>query len=171
MQTVEVAKLNKSILDELYADLKGSTDPGGAMEGDFFRYEIFAKRLIAAEYGRPDAVTWALEWHAGLLKDRAEKAQLEEQRINRREDEKRQANSEFLSGRVGNRIYQAFLDTVEVPADVKNNVAYFAFHSDRTVEFNKSNCGLSFPDFVRNYADQHLSDRVKKQMSVSPIMI
>jgi hypothetical protein len=163
MQEVVEAEVSKVILADLYADLKGAADSGGIMEGDAFRYEMFARRLVAAEYGRQDAVKWALEWHTDLIKERAEKVRAMQEKIDLREAENAHSRSEFLAGRVGNPLYQAFLDTVENPADVKNNVDYFAFHSEMLLEFQKSPCGLTFLQFLRNYADQHLSERVKSQ--------
>lgn len=160
---VAVTEISKEVLDVLFADLKGAVADGGWMEGNYFRYEMFARRLVAAEYGRQDAVKWALEWHADLQKERAERLRVQQEQIAQREAQLQHGRAELAAGRCGNPLYQAFLDTTEEPASLKDNVPYFTFHSRMMAEFNKHGEGVTFLQFVRNYADQHLAVRLKRQ--------
>ncbi|MBS4020029.1 MAG: hypothetical protein KGZ68_17540 [Dechloromonas sp.] len=64
----EVEGLPRAIAEALYEDLKVRSKPGGDMAEDAFRFEMFARRIVAAEYGRPDAVDWAKSWYEQLIK-------------------------------------------------------------------------------------------------------
>ena len=165
-------ELTTEALEMLRIDLKAMAQPGGTMEHDAFRYDMFAKRLNAAEYGRQDAVEWALEWHAGLLKDKAEQQAAKQQSLS--EEMARQAfdQNELAAGRCSNPRYQAYLDTVDDLSDRLMNVGYMAFINERSSEYRRK-CpekyqGLvqppgfvdEFTQFIREYADSHLSERV-----------
>lgn len=168
------AEISKEQLQELYADLKGSADSGGWMEGDAFRYEMFARRLVAAEYGRLDAVEWALQWHADLISARRAREAAQEEAVLREQASRDEARAEFLAGRCGNPRYQAFLDTVEDPSTCLNNHAgYMAFISAKMAEFERmcgrppaydktGEWGKRFTQYLRDDANQNLSQRVRR---------
>lgn len=103
---------------------------------DAFRYEMFAKRLRAAEYGRPDAVEWARQWHADLVLEEQLQAEAKAQERAWLAGNAAKARAEFLAGRCGNPHYQAYLDTVEDPSRVMNNAGYFAWFSETIGKFN-----------------------------------
>jgi hypothetical protein len=66
MQLTTNEGIGQEVLTRLFAVLKswaGDMDP--------FRYQMFAGRLIAAEYGRPDAVLWAQSWYNNLTAEDA----------------------------------------------------------------------------------------------------
>lgn len=143
------------------------------MEGQSFRYEMFARRLVAAEYGRPDAVQWANEWFADLEAERKsrEDEQTAKWEASARElEEVRRLKSLGISS---NPRFQAYLDTVEDPSTIHHNVGYFEFittcvrlygQQHRTDGSNRvSHNQAEFTDFVRAYADQHLSNRVRNR--------
>lgn len=112
----------EQVVRELFVVLKSWS---GDM--DAFRYEMFAKRLLAAEYGRPDAVEWANAWYQDHL---AEVRQVEAdalQRIAELEQRNAVARQELNAGRCTNPRYQAFLDTVEEPEKLTNHAAYMAW--------------------------------------------
>ena len=157
-------EISKEALEDLFADLKKNPP----MWGGSFRYEMFARRLVAAEYGRPDAVEWALEWHADLMTERKRLEEVAQKKASNQQTQRDYHHAELLKGRAGNPLYQSFLDTVEDPSKWQNNVDYFVFHSKRLSEFNALNVRLqdsdnrqSFAQFVRDYADCHLANRLK----------
>lgn len=130
MEAVMQTGLTQEMLSKLFGILKG-----WAEDMEAFRYEMFARRLVAAEFGRPDAVQWALDWHADVV---AEERQAEEERQRASEAEARRrkfAKAELYAGRCGNPQYQAFLDTVEHPETVTNHVAYMAWISELLTAF------------------------------------
>jgi hypothetical protein len=169
-------ELTVEMIEALREDLKVSAQPGGPMEGDAFRYSMFHQRLTAAEYGRPDAVVWALEWHAELEKEQAVTRAAEQQAVE--EYAQRQAfdKSELAAGRASNPRYQAYLDTVEDLSNQLLNVGYMAFINERSGEYRRmypDRCrGLAqapgfaekFTQFIREYADNHLSERVLRSL-------
>lgn len=81
-----------------------------------FRYEMFARRLVAASYGRQDAVVWALEWYADLVRN--DIARIEEKLNSASETMATKVKSRELvnAGKSDNPKFQAFLDTLEDPA-------------------------------------------------------
>ncbi|MFP3637507.1 hypothetical protein [Paraburkholderia sp. SIMBA_054] len=148
----------------------------GAVELDAFRYEMFARRIIAAEYGRPDAVTWALDWYRDSRFEEASRTVADCLSIHRRALERERSRAEFDAGRVSNWIYQAFLDTIDVPAAVRNNAPYMAWNSALHSRFDKlyprfdrkgkethspEEREALWRDFVKATRDEQLSDRVR----------
>ena len=103
--------LPQEVLQKLFAVLKKWSEEGM----DAFRYEMFARRLVAAEYGRPDAVEWAQAWYNDLLAEERQEAEARQRAIKDREDREATTRAEFARGRCSNPNYQAFLDTVEHP--------------------------------------------------------
>lgn len=116
--------VSQDVLNELFAELKS-----WASDMAPFRYEAFAIRLVAAEYGRSDAVEWALSWYNDLMAGKRQ-AEAERQRV-AAENKARSdvAKAEFKAGRCSNPNYQAFLDTVESPELIRDNSPYFAWMS------------------------------------------
>lgn len=136
----------------LYKFLRERTD------GEALRYELIAKKIHRA------ADATAAEWEQSIVRDWLV-AMNEEQVF----DEAAQVlyvprEEPFASvrrGQVGNPNYQAFLDTLEQPAldAITNNVPYFGWFSDRQSEMKQS--GLTGLNYLRSWADSHLSQRVK----------
>lgn len=157
----------------LFADLKSWASGTDITSDAAFRYQMFAQRITAAQYGRPDAVEWACNWYCTLV---------DELRIQMQEDFAKRASrgadiaasrALFNAGRIENPLYQAFLDTIEDPSTVQNNVAYMGWNSEQRREYEKSHpkrLRVDVPDyqptflqFVRHFAEAHLSDRVKAE--------
>lgn len=158
--------ISKEVADTLQKDLRAMNQPGGMLHEDAFRYEAFSKRLMAAEDGSPKAVAWAMEWYSEILKDKG--VEVVEQRAAREEEARRHAlaRAELAAGRSGNPHYQAFLDTVEDPASLQDNVGFLCFMGKMNAEMDRLKKKLSPEErkaFIRSYADQNLSERVKAQ--------
>jgi hypothetical protein len=88
---------------------------GGMPSDEAFRYEMLARRLIAAEYGRPDAVEWALNWFQDLFASDAEAKMASVEKFAVQRDIAFAQRAEIAAGRSSNPIFQAFLDTLETP--------------------------------------------------------
>lgn len=143
---------------------------------DAFRYEMFARRLVAAEYGRPDAVEWAQSWYNDVL---AEEHRIAEEKQRQTEDMAARAEfarAEFKAGRCGNPRYQAFLDTIEHPELLESNAPYLAW-SDRLVSKFESIHGVDYlpgPErkalwlkFLQDERDANLAPRLKAKVPPS----
>lgn len=162
----------KEVAEALQQDLRAMNQPGGMLHGDAFRYEAFSKRLMSAEDGSPKAVAWAMDWYSELLKVRGMEAL--EQRIAREEEARRHAlaQAERAAGRSGNPHYQAYLDTIEDPASIQDNVGFLVFMGQRNAEMDRLGKSLSAEDrknFIRSYADRNLSERVKSERAVAQV--
>lgn len=84
-----------------------------------FRYNMFAQRLQAAEYGRPDAVEWALQWFADLVasqlaRDHQDALALE-QAICAEQQRAETLRADIRARRSSNPRFEAFLSTLEDP--------------------------------------------------------
>ncbi|WP_194727413.1 hypothetical protein [Noviherbaspirillum malthae] len=138
-----------------------------------FRYERFARRIVAAQYGEPESMIWAYEWLEELITSARAMMLAEVQRRQQDAATAEKQRQEYLAGRVGNAYYQAFLDTVEDPSTVSSNIAYFAWHAERSREYERlhpkalrekqTDFQPSFGQYLRQFADSHLSERVKQE--------
>ncbi|MBN3760937.1 hypothetical protein [Burkholderia sp. Ac-20365] len=158
--------ISREVSEILLADLKS-----GAVEADAFRYEMFARRIVAAEHGRPDAVEWAMAWFRSRFVDQAAGNAEAALRAAQHEAARAHARAELRAGRAGNPNYQAWLDTVQDPTTIKNNVEYMAWISRLSAAFDKAYPRRKFPDdqqrdrlwkaFLKAERDANLCDRVK----------
>ncbi len=170
--------ISKEILDKLFATLKS-----WASDMDAFRYEMFAKRLIAAEYGRPDAVAWAQAWYDNLIAEERARAEQHRLAIEEREQRNQAARAEFKAGKCGNPHYQAFLDTVEHPELLENNAPYFAWVSSVQGAFSRQpgirdldeeERQMAWQAFLQKHRDEHLAPRmngVATPLNFKPVFI
>lgn len=118
--------ISQDVSSKLFAVLKNWS--GDYM--DAFRYECFARRLIAAEHGRPDAVEWAMNWYNDVVAEERQAEGDRQRATKENEERKAAARAELRAGRCGNPNYQAFLDTLEHPEQIENNAPYFAWISE-----------------------------------------
>lgn len=130
-----------------------------------FRIEMFHQRLRAAEYGRPDAVQWALQWHQNVMQDRsvaqdgnvAVDALITARPHKQRED----------PTKAGNPRFQAWLDTVEDVDDMRKGWLYQSFILARVSEFEArhpvrdSNWHDKLTAYIRSWADARLAPRLR----------
>jgi hypothetical protein len=178
--TEDLAVLPDVVANVLFADLKAWLSPeierGSAMAA--IRYEAFAKRIVAAQYGREDAVAWAYDWYGDIVQEAKVQMESDFQRRRIVAQAKEETRKQFLNGVCGNPYYQAFLDTIEnIGESLMSNVEYFAWHAKRLAEYEKlhpkakrlsvADYEPTFGQFLREYAEQHLSDRVRKQRMAS----
>lgn len=164
-------EVSPPVLAELFAELKSWTESGGSVGHDAFRYEMFARRLVAAEYGRPDAVEWALAWHADLTAARKAKADALQEEAARHEAQRVAIRQQIQQGKSENPRYQLYLDTVEHPENLTHNAEYLIFISSRVSEFERLHartCDMGreeregrFMTFLREYRDLHLARRLR----------
>jgi hypothetical protein len=161
-----VEGISEAISAALFADLKKMAPAMSA-----FRYEMMARRIVAAEYGRSDAVEWGMEWWSELQVATA--ASLTEAGASRRELQavRQRMHVDFIAGIVSNPDYKAFLDTVEDPSEIKSNAPYLTWLSKvralHVANMPKGAAGEHVEDegvsaFIRRYADANLSQRVRK---------
>lgn len=152
---------------------------------DSFRYEMFARRLQAAEYGRTDAVVWAWEWFVDLVNQDAANAELraakEEEAAAFVVSLKRQTRSEIARGYSANPMFQAFLDTLEDPEGELyredgsfQGWRFLAWEGTRLSEPERKRASVdptAFRAFLqrsaRQFADDNLSMRVKAKRAIS----
>jgi hypothetical protein len=131
--SMAVTALPQDVLATLFAVLKSWADGM-----DAFRYEMFARRLVAAEHGRPDAVAWAQSWFDEIVAEERQIAEEREREAAFTAARDAAAKAEFKAGRCGNPNYQAFLDTVEHPEQLENNAPYFAWISPLLSRFENT---------------------------------
>lgn len=157
--------VKKEVLDKLFGVLKSWSDDMTA-----FRYESFARRLVAAEYGRPDAVEWAMNWHNNILAEERQNELDRQRAIDLREMELQVARARFRAGKCGNPHYQAFLDTLEHPELIENNAPYFAWISEITgryentpglADMSKEDKGELLRRMIQEKRNANLADRLK----------
>ncbi len=143
------------------------TPPMGAM-----RYEIFSKRIQGAADGTASAETveWAKKWLAEL--ESAKKAK-DDREAAEHAQTKAQLDADQAAlerGEAGNPRYQAYLDTLENPAD-RNLADYTRFIAGPIEEVRKKNhitgdtprsLDPQIDAAIRAKADQQLSQRVRK---------
>lgn len=113
-------ELPRKALLRIESEMKGWSDTlhsGQLSSVDTFRYESFARRLVAAEYGRQDAVIWAWDWYCNLIAEDEKKSLQRQQSAIDHEEIKRGAREEMEQGRSDNPRLQAFLNTLENPAE------------------------------------------------------
>ena len=164
--------ISRGIAEFLLADLKTCSG-----EIDSFRYQMIARRIVAAEYGRPDAVEWATQWYERVIKEKLEATAAAIQDAQEHAEVSARSRERFLNGQVTNPRYQLFLDTVEEPATVVNNVAYMAWISVNSAEFDKQHppgrCedraerDAQFTAFLKSVRDSNLSERVRRRDGMS----
>lgn len=152
---------------------------------DYYRYNVFSKRLQAAEDG-VDHIEWATGLYAEMVaEEQREGLRVEENEAARaaanqkRDEENARIKAEMKAGRCENQNMQAWLDTLENPAKeayhengVFNLSSYSSFIGARSSEFQKNQklYGCSKYDHValarhlREYVDANLSDRVKREL-------
>lgn len=172
--------ITKEESTRLFASLKRLNSDPGWSGGDGYRYEIFAKRIDAATDGVATAVAWAREWLAGLNAEEAEERQREEENIAFQKEVADRLAADLAAGHSSNPLYQAWLDTLTEPATAKNH-DYMAWNSARGAEFDKLWKGarrdisgkfsaeyhMARAAYFRQWADEHLSGRVKAQRAVA----
>ncbi len=128
--------------------------------GEAFRYEAIAKKVHRAAAGT------AVEWEIAIVNDWLDAMNHENQLLAQREQlsvPQTPREVPFASirlGQAGNPFYQAFLDTLEQPDldAITSNIPYFCWMSERRAEMASSPVT---PGYVRQWADKHLSNRVK----------
>lgn len=94
-----------------------------------FRYEMFARRLVAAEHGRPDAVEWANNWYRDVVEEESARAAELQAQLAISQERSTRLQQALKAGRSSNPHYQAFLDTVEYPEEILDNVPFFSWIS------------------------------------------
>lgn len=176
----QIEPISQEVSAALFADLKAATKPGGWMEDDSFRYTMFARRLIAAEYGRKDAVEWANDWYAKLCQEQQEIEQARQAAIESRIATETYHRERRCAGISDNPRFQAFLDTVESPDVLVNNAEYMIFLNTRVAEFKRIHGPQPYVHsnqwhedltaYIRDYADQHLSNRVRAKRGLSSLL-
>lgn len=130
-------------------------------EGDALRYELIAKKIMRAADG--DASEWdasiVTDWLNAMLEN--ERLQVQAHAWTAAEREPIAPFQQIRSGVVGNPHYQAFLDTLEQSEldAIANNAPFFVWISRRVAEMPQA--GLTLAVYLRQYADEHLSQRVK----------
>lgn len=159
--------ISQDVLGKLFAVLKSWSDGM-----DAFRYECFARRLVAAEYGRHDAVEWAKNWYNDVMAEERREEEARQRDIDEREARNAFARAELRAGRCGNPNYQAFLDTLEHPEEIENNAPYFAWLSELRGRFERTpSLADMAPDekaarwtrMIREKRDANLAPRLKVQ--------
>jgi len=164
------AGISRGVAERLMQELRAWTDAGTV---DAFRYEMFAKRIGAAECGRVDAVEWARSWYQDILNAEAEAHAQAMLNATLHTQRRQYARAELLAGRVGNPHYQAFLDTVEDPATLTSHAPYMDWINKVTGEFDRHHPLHKFANiearqelwvtFLQGARNRELSDRVRKQ--------
>lgn len=179
-----VNPISQSEAIQLIVDLKNlNADPewsGGNSE----RYNQFYKRILSAQEGVTEDVTWAKEWLADLETKEAEAFKLEQERLAAQEAEAHQREAALQqaheAGTADNPIYQAWLNTLENPADAKNH-EFMAWVSERDAEFKQqwtgevpatpdqnSEYALARISYFQQWAADHLADRLRVDNPINP---
>jgi len=128
-------------------------------EGDSLRYELIAKKVHRSADGTANDRDWAIvqDWVEAMLE-----AEQPKQPPALAAAMKPQTPFESIrAGKAGNPHYQAFLDTLEQHEldAIENNAPFFIWMSQRLAE---KPAGVRFgADYLRDYAERHLSERVK----------
>jgi hypothetical protein len=164
--TMVIEGISQDVSGKLFAVLKNWS--GDYM--DAFRYECFARRLIAAEHGRPDAVEWAMNWYNDVVAEERQAEGDRQRATKENEERKAAARAELRAGRCGNPNYQAFLDTLEHPEQIENNAPYFAWISELRGRFEGTS-GVAdmagdekaalWQKMIREKRDANLAPRMK----------
>lgn len=143
----------------LYAFLREQTD------GDSLRYELIAKKIhrVASAWHSKDDEAVVRDWLSAMRERDAVRAAREAATV------ASGAGVPFdslRSGECGNPSYQAFLDTLEQDEldALSNNVPYFAFVSARQAEASSAGRENDLAAYIREWADAHLSLRVREQL-------
>lgn len=162
--------ISRGVAERLNRELKSWADGMVA-----FRYESFARRIIAAEYGRSDAVEWANGWYMELIT--AEEAARERVLVAAADEAARteRARAKLHAGRCSNPNYQAFLDTVEDCSTIETNAPYFAWISPLIGEFERRfpqrtfTCAADrtnrWSEFLTQARNEQLSERVRREQA------
>lgn len=138
-------------------------DAASAGHLDHFRYEILAKKVsrVASGYGNAHDEATVKEWLAAMQAERA--TLLPPPYITPAAE----PFADVRAGKVGNPLYQAFLDTLEFAElqAITSNVPYFAWHTARSADHQRVPAAERppFPEFLRAYAERHLSARVRAE--------
>lgn len=165
MSSMTIEPLSQAVLTKLFAVLKGWAD-----DMDPFRYEMFARRLIAAEHGRPDAVKWAQAWHNELEAEEHQQAEYKQRERERLANQAAADREEFHAGRCSNPHYQAYLDTVEHPELIKHHGPYMAWIAQLAGKFEripglkklpKPEQNAIWRQMLQAERDAHLAPRLK----------
>jgi len=126
--------------------------------------EAFRYMLIATKIGRAANGT-AVDWELAIVKDWLDCMLEEEAAANATVPAftviRPEPFADIRLGFAGNPKYQAYLDTLEQDElnIISSNIGYFAWMSQRLAEMRKSD--LKGTDFLRDWADKNLSQRVK----------
>lgn len=107
----------------------------------------------------------------------ADAAEIEQIRAQRDADDRAEFAKTIGAGVSGNVVYQAYLDTLEtLPAFEDGNHAFLGWAGQRVGEFEAKVGGrvshnrAAYEAYLREYADEHLSERVRKARApVDPI--
>lgn len=170
-------ELEKSIEHELDVELKRMWDETPATDNlAFSRLTDIRKRFNKVKNGEGTAedIAWAKEWT-----DETAKGQTPPEKAEAQKPIAKAKFKEAKTGKSGNPRYQAWLDTLE-QADldkIKDNVDYMAWISSNSAEFARINQIASkpftdaqnkaFDEYLREQADNNLSDRVAEQRGPS----
>lgn len=150
-ETLEVPIISREVEARMYKFLQR------VCEDDSLRYELIAKKVQRAADGV------ASDWDKGIVKDWLN-AMLEQEVLAQQPQPLPLRADQWVAvraGAVGNAFYQAFLDTLEQHEldTINSNVPFFEWISKRQAEMPAS--GVFGIDYLRAYADRHLSQRVK----------
>ncbi|TRZ68233.1 MAG: hypothetical protein D4S02_04040 [Rhodocyclaceae bacterium] len=168
---MDALALPQDVLAKLFAVLKSWADGM-----DAFRYDMFARRMVAAEYGRPDAVKWAQDWYDDLLAEERQAAEHKRHAVEANQARNAAAKAEFHAGRCGNPNYQAFLDTVEHPERIENNVEFFVWiakvqaklvQTPRLKELPKGEQTRLWRELLQAERDANLAPRLKSSLAAA----
>lgn len=168
----------------LIADLKKLNSDEAWSDGTGHRYSVFYRRIVLAQEGDLEAVNWAKEWLADLDAQEAKAIKQEQERFAAQEAEAQQREAALLrqreAGTADNPIYQAWLNTLEDPAEAKNH-EFMAWVSERDAEFKQqwigdvpatpdqnSDYSLARIAYLQQWAADHLSDRLKEKSVTTP---
>lgn len=170
-------ELEKSIEHELDVELKRMWDETPATDNlAFSRLTDIRKRFNKVKNGEgtSEDIAWAKEWT-----DETAKGQTPPEKAEAQKPIAKAKFEEAKTGKSGNPRYQAWLDTLEQADldEINSNVDYMAWISSNSAEFARINQIASkpftdaqnkaFDDYLREQADNNLSDRVAEQREPS----
>lgn len=173
MTNANTDAISRDDAETLFADLRAKRDTDGW--GDAFRYEMFAKRIVAAEYGRPDAVEWAREWLADIECERRQQAEAHVALVRSRQETAMYHKANLAQGKSSNPYFQAYLDTLEDPSTEAANHIYMSWIQVRWTEFYRKHPSLKsardealsramFLTELREYVEAHLAPRLRNAL-------
>lgn len=164
-----VMPISTADAERLYAALS-LDQPVDPSLHDIFRHGMFAGRIRAAKFGREDAVIWAREWLAALDAEQSLSAAALQAHAPQPCERQETFGERRADGVAENPRYQAFLDTLEQPGELKSNAKYMIWVSDRIAEHKRQPGVMQLANeqayqkdltaYMRRYADNHLASRL-----------